>query len=331
MGFGPRGSFKAVAAPAPPVVGWVDLGSPISGELGVYALAHCGSGIILAGTYNHAHIARSANYGTSWADISLPVSGEQSVPDVVYCGGGIAIAGTGGTGHILRSADYGLTWSDITTPAAEIAITSLCYLGGGIVIAGTGNLGKIFRSTDYGLTWSDQGRLYINGNLVGHIVDLGGGVVIADTYSYTYNFSAVYRSTDWGLTWSFRSVPLSPYTITGMCYDSGVSRLYAAIAVGSHGVLLYSTDQGLTWSSIDSYPFPDSKWAASLLYIGSSTLYAGLFGGKIAISADDGNTWIEDYSTGEDYVYTLLDIGSGIEMAGTAWHAKVFRKGSVPP
>lgn len=148
------------------------------------------------------------------------------------------------------------TIADRTIPPAPVV--SLAYSGSAwlaVMAAASGQPQSFYKSTD-GLTWSksaDFGTLTSTTALAGAVFDItygGGNFVSAQTLTGAQNISAgIYTSPD-GVTWS-PSVFLNGLGVfssaTASSLASSGSNVYA---VSAAGIIIKSTDGGITWSRL---------------------------------------------------------------------------------
>ena len=158
--------------------------------------------------------------------------------------------------EIYTTSDGGDTW----TPVIPANIPALLpneygYNGGNVFVGTTGylvtNKGRIFRSADMGITWTvsqtplvdfsattQSGRLAFSTPLNGCILKTAGT-------AYTF-----YTTNDGGATWSAGTPYTGLYRL--LTYIPGTSTIVATSQVDTNSGSAYSTDNGVTWTSIDA-------------------------------------------------------------------------------
>lgn len=103
---------------------------------------------------------------------------------------------------------------------------------------------EVHTSTD-GITWTYRGSAPVNGGNMYKLYNVNGTLVTFETMQMSY--AEIYTSTD-GVTWTTVSLPFSyPYDNVRAC--NGV--LFAGNASDAT-VIMYSTDAGVTWNSIQT-------------------------------------------------------------------------------
>ena len=162
-------------------------------------------------------------------------------------------------------------------------IINCLLVSGDTVFAGT-SVG-IFRSLDGGQTWaitnSGLENLYIT-FLTYAPNDLGGNRILAGTWG-----SGVYVSTNDGTIWSPSNSGLTNNLVG--CFIASDTDLF----VGTNGGLFSSSDHGRDWMPVNFgivSPFGGTFSVTSLALVGDN-LFAGIFGGPVFLSTNDGTSW----------------------------------------
>ena len=157
------------------------------------------------------------------------------------------------------------------------------------------------------------------------LLDLGTGVVLAGSYKNVANAGKIYRSLDYGLTWDagYTTVYSGIYSLLNL----GGGILLAAGYYG--GPILRSVDYGVTWTEVQHI---GNDTTLCLTDCGNGIVLVGHInpsgtpGCQIYKSVDYGLTWSLAQSLGaESQVYSILYVGSGICLAGTALNGRVYR------
>jgi len=168
-------------------------------------------------------------------------------------------------------------WQQADGPLGS-PINALVSDAAGNLFAGTAEAG-IFRSTDNGDSWMQSGL----GIAVYSFAVSTEGIIFAGTGD------GVYRSLDQGDNWLRLDTPQTglPQTLVYSLTISPSGTLFA----GTHnGVILYSHDNGDTWS-LTSLGLTNDVW--SLATNSSGHIFAGTFEGGVWRSVDDGQTWVQ--------------------------------------
>jgi photosystem II stability/assembly factor-like uncharacterized protein len=232
---------------------WVHTNGPYGGQ--VYCLAVSGSDL-LAGNYGSG-LSRSTDDGSSWNRLRTGFP-DSLVKSLVVSGSCLFASVNGGGGGVIRSTDGGLTWTSGGAGNNYLSFLGIGFVGQGglILFASTGVL--TYRSTDSAATWtpvlSEGTYLPINS-----LVSLG-----SDLFAASYN-AGVFSSPDGGATWV-------PAGLAG--YNMGTIDLLAnqgKLLAGTSAGLYTSTDNGLSWSRVDSTSITAD---VSLLAGNGDTLYA---------------------------------------------------------
>ena len=172
--------------------------------------------------------------------------------------------------EVYRTTDGGTTWAAVPAAALPDPGASEYGYNGGNVAAGNSfwfvtNQGKLYRTTDTGISWtklntpiSDFSATNVGGSLF--FSDDNNGILVARTGpaptqtadSATYT---LYKTSNGGTTWSAGTPLTAPYKST-LSYIPGTS-----ILVGTGRTISgttstystgYSTDNGSTWTQIES-------------------------------------------------------------------------------
>jgi len=192
-------------------------------------------------------------------------------------------AGTGGEG-IFLSADRGASWA----PAGLTGqwITALAATAK-VLIAGTFE-DKAFRSTDGGASWTEvQAGPHTRG--INALVAVGNRSGGTDLLAATV--SGVFRSTDDGAKWASASSGLT-YPVHALA--AGPSRTGGAdLFTGTQGGVFRSIDNGAAWTPTGLTYMKTFAFAVVPDGSGGASLFAGIWGRGVFVSADHGETWAE--------------------------------------
>ncbi|MEC5158730.1 T9SS type A sorting domain-containing protein [Chryseobacterium sp. MP_3.2] len=266
-------------------------------------------------------IYKTTDGGTSWASqtvgFTAPSFGNQiyfwDANEGWACGDPL-----GGSYEMYKTMNGGTTWTVVANRPASIGDYS--YVGLKEVVGNTiwfgSDIGRIFRSSDRGLNWTsyfspvtDFGGVTTSGSSgVMAFKDTSNGLLIAvDGAGAVGTTSAVlYSTTDGGASWD-------PVTTTGTWYFGdithvpGTANTYVSTGINSGAPNFmgssYSTDGGLTWTSIDA-----GVQRGKVQFLNPTTGWAGQFSngttGTTGILKFNGNF----LATGENAVKSGLKI-----------------------
>ncbi len=220
-------------------------------------------------------VAISSDNGATWsAGGTIPSQGWRSI---AYTEGVFVIVSIDGTNRIYRSLDNGVTWSISTSFAINyVRVTA----NGGVFIAQVQSSSTYYRSTNLGVSWSsiaitptDTGNFhplfedkFIRNDTDGRcdIYDLNFNLIRQRNIGFTnadfatgngvimaVNSTNVKVSYDEGLSWediTFRTPSLS--SRQEVAYGNGVWLICCFSGAGFRTA--YSTDNGNTWTNLDS-------------------------------------------------------------------------------
>jgi|GEM_PF-2583416 len=154
-----------------------------------------------------------------------------------------------------------------------------------------GNDGKIYGSSDGGFTWSvaHTGSVSLNA-----LTTLNSSTVIAVGWD---GLIIRYNGTDWS--------PIPSGTVNSL---SGVSfgDEMTGYAVGQDGIILKSTDGGLTWTNIRSQRGP---WLSNVNALDPSNVATVSENGELLHSSDGGNNWTTLVIPGNPWMGDVLLTG----------------------
>jgi len=317
---------------------WVHTNGPYGGQ--VYCLAVSGSDL-LAGNYGSG-LYRSTDNGSSWNRLHTGFP-DSLVKSLVVSGSCLFASVNGGGGGVIRSTDGGLTWTSGGAGNNYMSFLGIGSAGGGgiIVFASTGVV--TYRSTDSAATWTEVGSgltylpmnsLVTSGNNL-FAASYGAGVFLSPDRGITwipaglagYNMGNIalltnqgkliaetsngrYSSTDDGVNWD--RVDSSSFSAGAGLLAGNGDTLYATS--GSPGVLVRSTDAGLTWSVV-STAFASTP--LSTIVVKGGCVFAASVRGGVFYSTDGGVSWLSASTGLTRYNVTSLASRGSIVFAGT--------------
>lgn len=167
------------------------------------------------------------------------VSGDFQTSQSACFSGNTALFITQNGSGLIRTTDGGTNWATVTVPA-----TGLTRMDSktGLFAVGRNSLGIIYTSTT-GASGSWTTRTLPASTAVYDVMFTPSGALLA-----LGGNGVIYRSTDDGATWS--SV-FTRANVAILGYDFRNSRIVAAVSENG-GPLLFSTDDGLNWTTVNS-------------------------------------------------------------------------------
>ena len=243
-------------------------------------------------------VAKSVDAGTTWQVLtgvlpppSFPAPGRQfgslaldpSQPSVVWL-----TSFANQIPSIYRSVDGGAHWTDVHDfPVSFIGQGD--SLSGGDILVDPTNSARVYTCCAYGLTYvvpavfrtDDGGKTWVEGgraNIWTPVVDPRNGATL-----YASSGTGLLRSIDAGQSWT--DVALPSIAPPGSNFDGlAIDRSGALYLVNDAGILLRSTDDGITWT-VRYGPWTNSSANAQGAHIlaldpvsPSSTIYVGFTG-----------------------------------------------------
>ncbi len=244
-------------------------------------------GVLFAVT-NEGALLTSSNRGATWESVKLPGSGlAMSVAlSPTFPDDGLAWVSLP-EGVIVWSPDRGRTWRDsyITrqASAASVLAPSPKVMEDGLVLAATLDDG-VLRSLDRGRTWSPANF---------GLLDLKTlGIVLCPNFAeeqiaLVVTESALFRSRNGGLSW--KEVGFWEDAVQCAAFSPTFAKDRHAWVGTENSGLLASTDGGLTWQVLESFP-KNSVNVLATAQLSKTWLLAGT-GEGLRASSDLGKTW----------------------------------------
>ena len=215
-------------------------------------------------------ILRSTNYGTSWVTISSGTT--QSLRAIAWSTTSEALV-TGAGGTILRTTNSGSLWNPLTfgeTITLDYALSS----GRGTYVLAAANRSDFFLSIDSGTTFHKR-PLGTSGNYTGIALKTPTALLAIRSGGGAVGEGPIQYNTRGDSTW-----------IYGVSYSNRYGGS-TALACGNSGLLLFSNDNGLSWSRVFS---PVTTTLYSISFSGNTAIAVGS-SGVILRSTDGGRTW----------------------------------------
>ncbi|NUM80190.1 T9SS type A sorting domain-containing protein [bacterium] len=279
---------------------WIPLPPlPDNPQLSSIAMRNSKTGIAVgpgSSTQNYS-IYRTTDGGDSW---TTPVITNKTSDDyiglnhVTYVGNSVWI-GVGRYGVIVRSDDDGLTWQKIreepgffTFDFYKVAFRDLLN---GVAV---GDAGKYFVTTDGGLSWNEEN--------IGIAEDIRSIQFLADGTEWIAGaFNTIYKKSP-GASRISRMQGAIESLLDVKLFSST-----HGIGIGDHGTVVYSTNSGKRWNTIELNSF--RTFRALALTGGLSAVAAG-DSGWVMRTTDGGKSWAPSHS---GYYNTLF----GVDFNGT--------------
>ena len=236
---------------------------------------------------------------------------------------------------LYRSTDQGVSWAPLTTPDMKL-IYQLLALEDGTLLANAD--ARLLRSTDAGMTWTEsmEGLSYPGYPLLMDnrpdatlLTCVGSGARRSDDYGATWSrvdapdrsglsgpflyardgtmyafdlqpdgMCRVYRSTDGGASWRIRGIIPASVGLRSVSQESMTEGSAGLILADREGVILRSTDEGVTWQQLGGL-IPEMQAGASLQKLQAfehpddNIILAAASGpaGGLFRSTDGGSSW----------------------------------------
>jgi photosystem II stability/assembly factor-like uncharacterized protein len=266
-----------------------------------------GSNLLYVGT-GGGGVYKSSDAGASWCAANGDFAGanvtavafDPSSPSLAYAG----ISG----GGVFRTEDGGASWVWASTGFTDTVIHSLAVVAAdpGTVYAGTDR--GVFKSIDGARSWSPT--RYTDEQVLAVRTDPA-----SPGTAYAASATGVARTVDAGNSWVFGDTglpqPRGVYGITALELDpADPATLYAAVF--NSGGLFHSTDNGTTWSLVET-PVRDTIFSIAIAPTRPETIYLGALGG-IFLSRDAGRTWTGPVGPDQRITSLVIDpsISSGV-------------------
>lgn len=261
-------------------------------------------------------IAATVNGGHTWttqpltSGTALPALTGVSCPRAKVC---MAVGSTGadpGTGVVLTTHNGGKSWAPSVPPAGAIAVTSVkCTTAADCtVVASDGTADWSAATANFGQTWLREGTLPagLGGGLTLSCAPAGTCLVAGFTPTTAgHGQGALALSTNGGMTWASATVPPGVGLLRSVactsptsCLAAGTTSTTVSDVVPAKGLLLDSTDGGMTWSASPDVPSVDDIFGVacptptSCALVGTKWVGTPVIGtGAVAESKDAGATF----------------------------------------
>ena len=229
---------------------------------------------LVLGTHGDG-IFSSSDRGRNWNSInssikSVTITSFMKFKDYLFAGSE--------QGIIYKTSDRGDTWEMIDSIYTELEINCFAQAKTGSMFFSSNN--GIFKSTNEGISWFKISNSFAN--KMATFLD----TISNSEYIFAVSSTGIRRSTDDGNTWitvnngilNFYLEDLKTNTL-GFVFTANDDEIYR------------STDYGLNWEVI--YECPISAYHTCLTVSSNDYIYAGFDFGKVILSTDYGDTWID--------------------------------------
>lgn len=290
---------------------WTKVANNFGGAENVFCIASNGSGGFIAASLS-GNISYSSDNGATWSAL-VAVAGAPAITGIATNGTGTWVIACQTTGKVFYSTNNGTTWTLATTFAATAGTVTVIFANGLFMFSAytAGSVGFISTSPD-GINWGATVNTGTTSNDPWLVYGYGIWLSQGDT--------GCFRSTNNGATWSsLISTGMDPYR---GAFGNGVF-----VIGGNAGAIAYSTDFGLTWTSV-SNPFGlNSVYSLSYIF---GAFQAGSQNGLTARSYDNAKTWVQTTNPlGTNNVYAMasspnaviIAVGSAGSIATAGWNA----------
>jgi photosystem II stability/assembly factor-like uncharacterized protein len=224
----------------------------------------------------------------------------QRFDDIFFLNDNLGWACNGAYAAIYKTTDGGANWelqfSEFSAALpGNYYFRNVEFLNENIGFVGTLN-NKFFKTIDGGATWAQVTDFGNNQQSICGI-DAVGTSTIYGCGAY-YSPAYIVKSVDSGQTWQY--INMSAYAnalVEVLFVDENTG--YATGNDDNGGVILKTTDGGLTWNSIYNSNVPgDYVWKLQILFSNPDVIFGSVegvepFPGKLIRSTDNGANWIE--------------------------------------
>ena len=209
---------------------------------------------------------------------------------------------------VYKTTDGGDSWFEVysNTEGFIKGIRMLDVLNGIAIGNPISGIWNVLLTTDGGNTWQPSTNRP-HANNIHQAVHNSFQVSLPNIYWGT-SFSSIFRSTDGGLTYSEHETPGAGIYISSLFINPGGTGLAAATS------MCRSTDGGITFQQ-QSVP----GWGNINGIQGSGNNFWYTRGEKIFHSADDGISWIDEYTTPSTLTLNHMDFPDNLSGCQVGW------------
>ncbi|MBT8399223.1 MAG: T9SS type A sorting domain-containing protein [Rhodothermia bacterium] len=294
---------------------WEETGGPEGGIVNTFHV-HT-DGTVLAATTSGV-IFYSTNNGVTWSRASSDITETVQAFESLNAGEILAGVGEGGT---YVSSDGGATWTKKGFGTTDV--TSLRNVPTVGLLVGTSytSSGGIYRSTDGG----EGGMLmtsFGNDAVVSEIVWTG------NVFAAAAQDAGLRVSTNGGFNWTLQTLPGNPVVVDVAVSGNGT---FFALAnnwsSGTEGEVFRSTDNGLTWTSLDPTP-GQNGWVQDIAINDAGDIFVTSDIVGISVSSDNGDSWTPAGSGGFSFPARIA-IAANQDLLVTAEPDGIYRSSDM--
>ncbi|MCW9066350.1 MAG: YCF48-related protein, partial [Ignavibacteriaceae bacterium] len=224
---------------------------------------------------------KTTDGGENWQNLQMPINTHlESVHFVNHNKGFIGDWG----GNLLTTTDGGSTWSiQHIDNYANIYIFFLDQNYGWLLSSGfVTSTYKVYKTTDGGTSWQSD-LLPITRSMYDiYFIDSSKGFVVS-------GFGDILMTTDSGVSWSYVNSPV----VEGL-FKITFKNPQDGFIVGSAGTVLQTSDGGINWD----YRVVGQYTHSDISFFGQDK--GIIVGARTFITNNGGNTWVQNYSIGEN-------------------------------
>lgn len=214
-----------------------------------------------------------------------------------------ACADTAPMGKVFKTTDGGATWNSCALfPQGTMTVYSL-LIDSDTIYAATYPNGDVFKSINGGNSWVPTAQLP-SVTAVRGMALLQNGDILIGTSPYNFQMhNRIFRTTDKGQSWEVTASLESINPCVVIYQTSNGTVFVGGWGIDSYILMWRSTDNGVTWDSIDVIQEEHCEWSINaFLEKSGDSLYCsgwhpawsvGVGGGFVCLSTDDGLTWEE--------------------------------------
>ncbi len=298
----------------------MDIGGPDGGAVRSIYFVDENTGWALVSTSSHAEVRYTSDGGVTWTT-QLTNNGDLEAMAFRSATQGVCVGGGSGRMDIYYTHN-GQNWSKVTAVEGlpnvytRLDLRAVTFNSNNEVFAvGWGSQAAglqpslILKSSNGGEDWqymeqAVEDRQYVNLNAITVLSDstliAGGGAA--------YEGTVLIKSTDDGNTWHRVEAKYGTQIKTLSHVGSTI------VAAGSGGGIIYSNDEGATWTMPEGIIPTTSLYA--LKKVGDNFIIAGGYDGMLIKSVDNGATWSAIFASDGVHCPTIKDISFVNENVG---------------